>query len=166
MENHLKSHPEQLQGTIYNLQVCYGKLDLPDYVVGLTNSRKTEAPLEQRMFCYRVTGQFQDALGCYEGLGKSEKETSVEIVRSVLECYLHLDKPHTASSLAEGFSSHDMEKWVNLIEFEVEAAWRLSNWISLEEFILSLEHRQVNKNWRFCLAEILYYCYKRGETQI
>lgn len=46
----------------------YGALQESDYVIGVSSLRETEPSLEERIYCYQMTGKFQDALGCYEGV--------------------------------------------------------------------------------------------------
>ena len=58
------------------------------------------------IFCFSSIGNFQDALSCYESLGKTMKD-SLELKSGLLKCYLEMDQPHSASTLAKGLVAKD-----------------------------------------------------------
>ncbi len=91
------------------LQQIYSGLHSADYSVGAAAVRDDVATLEERISLYRATGNFQDALGCYEGLIKSGID-STNAFCGMVECYLRLDRPHTAASLVEGRFCKEQEE--------------------------------------------------------
>ena len=94
------------------LQRVYGALGEPDYVAGLVKTRKSDPSIGELMEQHRITGNYQDALACCESMGRThllktaangaQKKVSPKLVGSILKCYLEMDQPHTASTLARG----------------------------------------------------------------
>jgi hypothetical protein len=42
----------------------------------------------------------KDALSCYESLGRQSNDINVDV--GIVNCYLQIDQPHTASILVKG----------------------------------------------------------------
>ncbi len=138
LENHLRKHPEEVQQSISKLQRIYSSLQNPDYVVGAASIREAAATLEERIFLHQATGNFQDALGCYEGLSKNSSfggsgQDDADAICGTLECYLRLDRPQTAATLAKGKLSSSPELKDSLTGYQLEAAWQLSQWEDITE---------------------------------
>ena len=132
LEDHLRDEPNDLNRCMTKLQQVYGALDEPDYVYGLAEIRQKKPPLEELIHYHQVTGNFQDALACYESLGKSQKD-SIELKSGMLRCYLEIDQPHSASMLTKGFIKQDLELKQDLLKYQIEAAWQLGQWQEIEE---------------------------------
>ena len=132
LEKHLRENPKDLKLYLTKLQQVYGALDEPDYVYGLASIRGQRDPtLEELIHHHQVTGNFQDALACYESLGKSNNE-SLELKSGMLRCYLEMDQPHTTSMVVKGLVERDPDLRPSLRKYQVEAAWQLGQWDAIE----------------------------------
>ena len=107
--------------------------------------RQQNPSLEELIHHHQVTGNFQDALACYSSLGREQKD-SLELKSGMLRCYLEMvcsnwfknsqknveaffqDQPSTASMLVKGLENNQ-----DLIKYQIEAAWNLSQWQLVEE---------------------------------
>ncbi|XP_066955721.1 serine/threonine-protein kinase ATR [Macrobrachium rosenbergii] len=112
------------------LQCIYVSLDEPDGVAGVAAIRRDDPSLEEQVLEYEATGRLQDALGCYERMCVSQ--SSEEIYKGLLDCYLNLDQPHSVLNITSGLLSHRPELESSLSDYRVEAAWRLGQWNQLE----------------------------------
>lgn len=89
-------------------------------MAGLVQVRKTDPSVSELMEQHRILGNFQDALACCESLGrlctylpaaavaaaadKASKTSKLDpkLPSNILKCYLEMDQPHTAATLAKG----------------------------------------------------------------
>ena len=117
--------PEELD----SLQKLYAALDEPDLVLGVAATRVGEPPLEQLILQHEATGSYQDALCCYEAAGRSSEPSSR---LGMIQCYLSIDQPATAASLAAGVVAHNCGLREQLAPLQAEAAWQLGHWDDLE----------------------------------
>ena len=67
----------------------------------------------------------QDALSCYE-----RRDGRVDCT-GLVSCYLAIDQPGTAASLAAGLVSSSPDLAAGLAPLQAEAAWQLGNWSQL-----------------------------------
>ena len=108
-----------------SLQRLYGSLGDPDLIGGLGAAREEEPGLPDLIQQHEATGNYQDALSCYEKLEESDM-TEVESLAGQVRCYLNIDQPVTAASLAAGLVAQDQLLARELAPLQAEAAWQLS----------------------------------------
>ena len=78
-------------------------------MAGLAAVRKREPSIEELVYQHEIAGDYGDALACYESMGKDAAKdkggTSSggrdDVLAGIVKCYLEIDRPHTASSLAK-----------------------------------------------------------------
>ena len=143
------------------LQQVYGALDEPDYVNGLAKIRPKKPTLEELIHQHQVTGNFQDALSCYESLGKTMKD-SLELKSGLLKCYLEMDQPHSASTLAKGLVAKDPDNEQELLKYQIEAAWQLGQWQEIEQNCSKIE----TGDWSSHLGELLLSAQKQNLNKL
>ena len=93
--------------------VC-GALQEQDFVAGLAAVRKREPSIEELVYQHEIAGDYGDALACYESMGKDAAKDKGgtgssssgsggrdDVLAGIVKCYLEIDRPHTASSLAK-----------------------------------------------------------------
>lgn len=100
------------------------------------------------------------------GFGKT-LNYSTEVMQSVLECYLQLDQAHTAALLCQAQIANNPQSSAALKQYQVEAAWQLSQWDIIEkeqEESVGDEVEIPDKGWRHNLAELLLALHKRQKN--
>ena len=124
---------------------------------GLAKKRPIKPSLEELIHHHQVTGQFQDALACYERLGK-DRQYSIELKSGMLRCHLEMDQPHSASMLVKGFMEQDPETKDELMKYQVESAWQLGRWDEIE-----VKREECEKaDWSVNLGELLLCVQKQN----
>ncbi|XP_068202044.1 serine/threonine-protein kinase ATR [Palaemon carinicauda] len=149
IEAHLKDNPEQLKECLHFLQCIYVSLDEPDGVAGVAAIRRDDPSLEEQVLEYEATGRLQDALGCYERMCVGQ--SSEEIYKGLLDCYLNLDQPHSVLNITSGLLCHRPELESSLNDYRVEAAWRLGQWNQLEAF---MEKGSTQLSWGIGIGQV------------
>uniref|UniRef100_T1IWR0 Serine/threonine-protein kinase ATR n=1 Tax=Strigamia maritima TaxID=126957 RepID=T1IWR0_STRMM len=112
----------------------YIALDEPDAVAGLAACSKNKLRLSDQILVHESTGQFQDALACYER-AISEEPDEVIHYGGMLKTLLSLGQSSTALDYANGVVARKLGWSKELNRFRVEAAWKLNNWSSLDNFL-------------------------------
>jgi hypothetical protein len=69
----------------------------------------------------------------------------------MLRCYLEMDQPHTASMLVQGLMQKDPDLAPELVKYQVESAWQLSQWEAVETSCEGSE----SSDWSVNLGRIL-----------
>ena len=124
---------------------------------GLAKKRPVKPSLEELIHHHQVTGQFQDALACYERLGK-DRRYSTELKSGMLRCYLEMDQPHSTSMLVKGFMEQDPETKDELMKYQIESAWQLGRWDEIE-----VKREECEKpDWAVNLGELLLCVQKQN----
>ena len=62
----------------------------------------------------------------------NKKKVSPKLAGSILKCYLEMDQPHTASTLAKGLVDSNPDLSEELKVIELESAWQLGQWSRIE----------------------------------
>ena len=51
----------------------------------------------------------------------------------MLRCYLEMDQPSTAAMLVKGLMEKDQQNKAELVKYQIESAWNLSQWEVVEK---------------------------------
>ena len=51
----------------------------------------------------------------------------------MLRCYLEMDQPSTAAMLVKGLMEKDPQNKADLVKYQIESAWNLSQWEVVEK---------------------------------
>ena len=177
------------------LQRVYGALGEPDYVAGLVKTRKSDPSIGELMEQHRITGNYQDALACCESMGRThllktaaaqtnlaQKKVSPKLAGSILKCYLEMDQPHTASTLAKGLVESNPDLSEELKVIELESAWQLGQWSRIETEVKASTanskaepthcqvtiagQRETSSNWNVSLSKLLYFVRQNDRGQV
>uniref|UniRef100_A0A4D5RS55 Serine/threonine-protein kinase ATR n=1 Tax=Ixodes scapularis TaxID=6945 RepID=A0A4D5RS55_IXOSC len=148
LETYLHQHPASLQEHLRFLQKIYVALDEPDGIAGVAAVRNGRASLEDQIVEHQAMGKLQDALACYERALRLELPQASRH-QGLLSCLLGLDQPSTALTHASGLLAQRSDWLRDINEYRVEAAWRLSSWDSLDEFLQAQENvpQDSGNNW-------------------
>ena len=120
------------------LQSTYHHLEDVDSVAGVSSIREGATPLDAEILEHRAAGRWTHALSCYERKvqsGLAHVEVEVGDHQGLLECQMMLGHLKTAVTHATGTISDHPEWAAELNSKRVEAAWRLSAWDQLAEYL-------------------------------
>ena len=131
-----------------SLQKLYVALEEPDLVMGAAIVREEEAKLEELIMQHEATGNYQDALCCYERQGGVDNLGHIN-------CYLSIDQPATAASLAAGLVAKQADLMVELAPTQVEAAWQLGKWDDLSKYSNIEGDEGEEMGWQLGLGKIM-----------
>ncbi len=147
LENHLRRFPEEIQDSLLDLQRIYGKLHDSDYVRGVVAIQQKEPDIEEKIFEHVTTGNYSDALGCFERFDSGQ----IEAYGAMMDCYIKLDRPQTVLNLVDGYVKQKPEAEKALEKYRCEAAWQLSRW----DEIPNTKSREESFSWRKELSSLL-----------
>lgn len=159
LELHLKINPNEFSANIHRIQQIYGALGEDDFLKGIAQVRTSEPSLEERIFELESTGHFQDALACYEALGKRQLGDEA-IKKGLVRCYLEIDQPHLASMLLKGLDSK-MSRDPSFKQYQVQVAWQLGQWNDLDQ--LTDNGEKCVYNWDQGIGKLLSTIHKHDE---
>jgi len=131
-----------------SLQKLYAALEEPDLVMGVAFVREEEAKLEELIMQHEATGNYQDALCCYERQGGIDNLGHIN-------CYLSIDQPATAASLAAGLVAKQADLMVELAPTQAEAAWQLGMWDDLSKYSSIEGEEDEEMGWQLGLGKIM-----------
>ena len=121
--------------------------------------RKSKPTPEELIHHHQVTGDFEDAIACYESMGH-ELNSTLELQSGLLKCYLEMNRPHTAAMLVKGMMKRAPFHRTDLIKYQIESAWNLGRWEEIDEVQSSESENFDVQDWSTSLARILLLCHK------
>ena len=161
LEMHLLKHPNDLNECMSSLQKIYGSLYEPDYLAGLKEIRQNDSTMFERIHHHQAMGNFQDALACCESIGRIESksvptpENGISLYSCILQCYLELDRPHTAFVLATGYVQSNPGWSAKLKSLQLKAAQQLGQWEDVENLLNENDNKFALETWEANLSCLL-----------
>ena len=137
------------------MQQLYASLEEYDLVVGISAVRGEEPSLESKIMYNMATGNFQDALCCFE---RQIKDGNTNY-SGLIQCYLNIDQPSKAANLSAGLIAKDASWAKDLAPLQAEAAWQLGQWQDLNKFT-KLETATASSSWEMSLSKVILSAYK------
>ena len=135
------------------LQQVYSGIDDPDGMKGIVSLRSTAPSLPEQIMDYETRGAWTDALTCYEQLLQTEPE-KVAHHQGYLKSLRHLGNHKTAITYIRGVASHSSQDVCKVLsEDGVAAAWRLSDWNLVHDFLAA---EPSEANFEVGLSRVLY----------
>jgi len=112
----------------------YVAVDEPDGVAGIIAVQNVPLSLEQQILAFESVGRLSDASVCYEHAIRSQPDNLV-FRRGLLCNQLALGELNLTLNLASGMIS-DHPSWSSeLNSCRIEAAWRLGQWETLQQYV-------------------------------
>lgn len=102
-----------------------------DAVAGIRAIQEQEQSLEELILSHEVTGQYHDALACYERLAHDQGLAPI-FMQGLVQCYLHLNLPFSSLNIAQGVIAEGYNIDHLMQEQEAEMLWRMSRFDELE----------------------------------
>ncbi|GAB6018708.1 hypothetical protein CHUAL_000384 [Chamberlinius hualienensis] len=151
IEAHVKSDPKSLDTHLGFLLKLYRALDEPDGVAAITRASQ-KSSLCNQILSHENAGRYQEALLCYQRAIVSSPN-DLQLCEGYLQCLMELDFPQTALVYSTGVLSQNTS-WVRPMKsYQVEAAWKLASWETLDEYLESEE--PLNPTWGYQIGKIL-----------
>ncbi|XP_070572431.1 serine/threonine-protein kinase ATR-like isoform X2 [Ptychodera flava] len=160
-EAFITSKKQDIQQHLGFMQKLYVVMDEPDGVAGVSAIRQENPTLHEQILEHESIGQLRDASACYERAIQLESN-DVSLHQGLLKSLMDLGQLSTALVLVNGVLAERPEWTSDLSAFRVEAAWKLGQWDSLENYV-RLE--TTTSNWNIGLGKILLAAKKKDEEE-
>ncbi|XP_043927908.1 serine/threonine-protein kinase ATR [Protopterus annectens] len=136
-ETFITEKKQNIQEHLSFLQKLYTAMHEPDGVAGVSAIRKGEASLKEQILEHESTGLLRDATACYDRAIQLEPDEVNKVVRT---CPI-------------------VPEWTSdLNTYRVEAAWKLSQWDLVEEYLAT---DGKSNTWTVRLGELLLLSKKK-----
>ncbi|XP_075058037.1 serine/threonine-protein kinase ATR [Mixophyes fleayi] len=150
-ESFIMEKKQEIQGHLGFLQKLYAAMHEPDGVAGVSAIRKKEASLKEQILEHESIGLLRDATACYD---RAIQLKPGEIVHyhGVVKSMLGLGQLSTVITQVNGVLNSRPEWTAELNTYRVEAAWKLSQWDLVDEY-LSADRKSTT--WSIRLGQLL-----------
>ncbi|KAM5163022.1 serine/threonine-protein kinase ATR [Mantella aurantiaca] len=156
-ESFIMEKKQEIQEHLGFLQKLYAAMHEPDGVAGVSAIRKREASLKEQILEHESIGLLRDATACYDRAIQLKPEEIVHY-HGVVKSMLGLGQLSTVITQVNGVLNSRPEWNVELNTYRVEAAWKLSQWDLVEEY-LSADRKSTN--WSIRLGQLLLSAKKK-----
>ncbi|XP_075124962.1 serine/threonine-protein kinase ATR [Leptodactylus fuscus] len=150
-ESFIMEKKQEIQGHLGFLQKLYAAMHEPDGVAGVSAIRKKEASLKEQILEHESIGLLRDATACYDRAIQLKPEEIMHY-HGVLKSMLGLGQLSTVVTQVNGILNSRPEWTAELNTYRVEAAWKLSQWDLVDEY-LSTDRKSTN--WSIRLGQLL-----------
>ncbi|XP_052796079.1 serine/threonine-protein kinase ATR-like isoform X2 [Mya arenaria] len=161
-ELHLKGKQKLTKEQLDFLQRLYRELDEPDGVQGVAAIRQSTPSLSEQILTYSGRLGCQVELqACYEQAIQNEPE-DLSHHQGLLRCLMDLSQPAQALHHASGAIANTQGWMLQLLPFQVEAAWKLGHWTDLQNFSTK---DTSSRSWPVMLGRILLAAKSKSEGE-
>ncbi|XP_044146292.1 serine/threonine-protein kinase ATR isoform X2 [Bufo gargarizans] len=156
-ESFIMEKKQEIQEHLVFLQKLYAAMHEPDGVAGVSAIRKKEASLKEQILEHESIGLLRDATACYDRAIQLKPE---EILHhhGVLKSMLGLGQLSTVITQVNGILNNRADWTAELNTYRVEAAWKLSKWDLVDEY---LSTDRISTNWSIQLGQLLLLSKKK-----
>ncbi|XP_075717588.1 serine/threonine-protein kinase ATR isoform X2 [Rhinoderma darwinii] len=156
-ESFIMEKKQEIQEHLGFLQKLYAAMHEPDGVAGVSAIRKKEASLKEQILEHESIGLLRDATACYDRAIQLKPEEIVHY-HGVVKSMLGLGQLSTVITQVNGILNSRPEWTAELNTYRVEAAWKLSKWDFVDEY-LSTDRKSTN--WSIRLGQLLLLSKKK-----
>ncbi|OCT80913.1 hypothetical protein XELAEV_18027725mg [Xenopus laevis] len=160
-ESFIMEKKQEIQEHLGFLQKLYAAMHEPDGVAGVSAIRKKEASLKEQILEHESIGLLRDATACYDRAIQLKPEEIIHY-HGVVKSMLGLGQLSTVITQVNGILNSRSEWTAELNTYRVEAAWKLSQWDLVEEY-LSADRKSTT--WSIRLGQLLLSA-KKGERDM
>ncbi|KAG8580917.1 hypothetical protein GDO81_007479 [Engystomops pustulosus] len=150
-ESFITEKKQEIQEHLGFLQKLYAAMHEPDGVAGVSAIRKKEASLKEQILEHESIGLLRDATACYDRAIQLKPEEIMHY-HGVVKSMLGLGQLSTVITQVNGILNSRPEWTAELNTYRVEAAWKLSKWDLVDEY-LSTDRKSTN--WSIRLGQLL-----------
>ncbi|XP_055785893.1 serine/threonine-protein kinase ATR-like isoform X1 [Salvelinus fontinalis] len=136
-EAYILENKEDIQDHLRFLQTLYAAMHEPGGVRGANALRREEPSLREHILEHESIGLLRDATACYDRAIQLESD---QIGHYHVSSMLGLGQLSTVVTQVNGVLANRPQWKSDLNTYRVEAAWKLSKWDLLEDYLGSGEH--------------------------
>ncbi|XP_065530996.1 serine/threonine-protein kinase ATR isoform X2 [Lathamus discolor] len=159
-ESFITEKKQNIQEHLGFLQKLYAAMHEPDGVAGVSAIRKAEPSLKEQILEHESIGLLRDATACYDRAIQLEPDQIIHY-HGVVKSMLGLGQLSTVITQVNGVLANRPEWISELNTYRVEAAWKLSRWDLLENYLASDEK---STTWSVRLGHLLLSAKKKNEA--
>ncbi|KAM4694360.1 serine/threonine-protein kinase ATR [Discoglossus pictus] len=160
-ESFIMEKKQDIQEHLGFLQKLYAAMHEPDGVAGVSAIRKNEASLKEQILEHESIGLLRDATACYDRAMQLEPQEIIHY-HGVVKSMLGLGQLSTVITQVNGVLNSRPEWTSELNTYRIEAAWKLSQWDSVQDY-LSADRKSTT--WSIRLGQLLLSA-KKKETEL
>ncbi|KAB1283311.1 Serine/threonine-protein kinase ATR [Camelus dromedarius] len=143
-----------------SLGKLYAAMHEPDGVAGVSAIRKAEPSLKEQILEHESIGLLRDATACYDRAIQLEPDQIIHY-HGVVKSMLGLGQLSTVITQVNGVHANRSEWTDELNTYRVEAAWKLSQWDLVENYLAA---DGKSTTWSVRLGQLLLSAKKRDMT--
>ncbi|KAL1022226.1 hypothetical protein UPYG_G00023920 [Umbra pygmaea] len=150
-EAYILENKENIQDHLSFLQTLYAAMHEPDGVRGVNALRREEPSLREQILEHESIGLLRDATACYDRAIQLESD-QIGHYHGVMSSMLGLGQLSTVITQVNGVLANRPQWKSDLNTYRVEAAWKLSKWDLLEDYLGS---DRKSSTWGVRLGQML-----------
>ncbi|KAI4897685.1 hypothetical protein NFI96_015723 [Prochilodus magdalenae] len=150
-ESFIREKKHNVQDHLTFLQALYAAMHEPDGVRGVNALRKEEPSLREQILQHESIGLLRESTACYDRAIQLESDQIVHY-HGVMSSMLGLGQLSTVMTQVNGVLANRPQWKSDLNTYRVEAAWKLSKWDLLEDYLAS-DHK--SNTWGVRLGQML-----------
>ncbi|KAM9030987.1 serine/threonine-protein kinase ATR isoform X1 [Sarcophilus harrisii] len=159
-ESFITEKKQNIQEHLGFLQKLYAAMHEPDGVAGVSALRKAEPSLKEQILEHESIGLLRDATACYDRAIQLEPDQIIHY-HGVVKSMLGLGQLSTVITQVNGVHANRSEWTDELNTYRVEAAWKLSQWDLVENYLAA---DGKSTTWSVRLGQLLLSAKKRDTT--
>ncbi|XP_054839454.1 serine/threonine-protein kinase ATR [Eublepharis macularius] len=159
-ESFIMEKKQNIQEHLGFLQKLYAAMHEPDGVEGVSAIRKAEPSLKEQILEHESIGLLRDATACYDRAIQLEPDQIIHY-HGVVKSMLGLGQLSTVITQVNGVLAKRAEWTPELNTYRVEAAWKLAQWDSLENYLAA---DQNSNTWSVRLGQLLLSAKKKDSA--
>ncbi|KAG2462678.1 ATR kinase, partial [Polypterus senegalus] len=156
-ESFIFEKKQNIQDHLSFLQSLYAAMHEPDGVSGVNAIRKEEPSLREQILEHESSGLLRDATACYDRAIQLEPD-QIAHYHGLMKSMLGLGQLSTVITQVNGVLANRPQWKSELNTYRVEAAWKLTQWDLVEEYVVSDDN---SNTWSVQLGHMLLAAKKR-----
>ncbi|XP_032621521.1 serine/threonine-protein kinase ATR isoform X5 [Chelonoidis abingdonii] len=157
-ESFITEKKQNIQEHLGFLQKLYAAMHEPDGVAGVSAIRKAEPSLKEQILEHESIGLLRDATACYDRAIQLESDQIIHY-HGVVKSMLGLGQLSTVITQVNGVLANRPEWTSELNAYRVEAAWKLTQWDLLENYLAA---DVKSSTWSVRLGQLLLSAKKKN----
>ncbi|KAF5895245.1 Serine/threonine-protein kinase ATR, partial [Clarias magur] len=160
-EAFIREKQQNIQDHLSFLQALYAAMHEPDGVRGVNALRKEEPSLREQILEHESIGLLRESTACYDRAMQLEPDQIVHY-HGVMSSMLGLGQLSTVMTQVNGVLASRPQWKSDLNAYRVEAAWKLSKWDLVEDYLASDEK---SNTWGVRLGQMLVSAKKQDSER-
>ncbi|XP_076149495.1 serine/threonine-protein kinase ATR isoform X1 [Alosa pseudoharengus] len=157
-ESFIVQNKQNIQDHLTFLQTLYAAMHEPDGVRGVNALRRDEPSLREQILEHESIGLLRESTACYDRAIQLESD-QIGHYHGVMNSLLGLGQLSAVITQVDGILVSRPQWKSDLNTYRVEAAWKLSKWDVVEDYLAS---DQKSNTWAVRLGQLLVAAKKRN----